>query len=242
VDDWRARLPDAVVRCVDDLGDGLIDALGPRLVALWLYGAMTFPGSEDSITDIDFHAIVSEPPTDDEQAAIRRLYSELGERHGALGEEIDGFFVVLGDARRMEAPRSIVGGALDTSWALHRAHFHRDQVIVWYGPHPRAIVAEPDWNDIERALHAEFDETLERWPDSPYAVLQTCRVLLSLRRRDPIVSKVEASVWALGMLPSRWHPLIEAAARFYRGAASSDDLPLIKEHASAFVRWGRDEA
>ncbi len=44
--------------------DGLQAVLGEDFIGLYLYGALTFPDSQDSVRDIDFHVIIWRPLDD----------------------------------------------------------------------------------------------------------------------------------------------------------------------------------
>lgn len=64
--------------------DGLRDSLREKLHAVYVYGAVTFPET-DYTGDVDFHVIVTEPPSEAERAALLGLYDRLARESPARG-------------------------------------------------------------------------------------------------------------------------------------------------------------
>jgi hypothetical protein len=203
--------------------EGLLELLGKKLHGVYLYGAVAFP--ETTYTrDIDFHVILNDSLTDDEIAAVNNLHSSLARDFPPLGEELDGYYILLKDARSPDPPtHQLRKDLVDESWALHCAHIRAARCIALYGPDPRFIYPEPSWPKIEEALRAEMtyvEEHLETYPD--YCILNLCRLIYSYETLDVVVSKTIAAAWAVDAFP-QWTHLIELAQASYAGEATPED-------------------
>ena len=101
---------------------GLRRILRKKLYGLYIYGAAAFP--DDVPTgDIDFHVILTDPLTDDERSHLYELHDSLARYFPPLGVDMDGYYILLADARSASPPQSEMWQrATDKSWALHRQH------------------------------------------------------------------------------------------------------------------------
>jgi hypothetical protein len=116
--------------------DGLNSALGCKLYGAYPYGAVAFPETT-STGDIDFHVILKGPLTEKEHAALVQLRERLARDFPPLGGEMDGYYLLLEDARGTAQPGSQLSPFnVDDAWALHRAHVHAGRRIVLQGPDP----------------------------------------------------------------------------------------------------------
>jgi aminoglycoside adenylyltransferase-like protein len=215
-------LPAPVRSAATALRSELTAALGDRLHALYLYGAVTFPESEGG-GDLDYHAIMSGPVTARMRAAYQAACDHLAVRPGC--DDLDGWVISLDEARGSEPPPHMLQpGLRDKAWALHRAHWLAGRCVVLHGPEPAVIVAAPAWAEQRAALDAEL-AFLRAAPaeHSAYAVLNACRILHSLADKDVVQSKFGSAAWALEHLPQELSPAIRAALSAYRGTATSAD-------------------
>jgi len=213
---------------------GLEAALGSKLYGIYLYGAVAFPEGGDT-GDLDFHAILEEPPTDGEKAALDRLHARLARDHPPLGSELDGYYILVEDARRTSPPEHLLlPGVFDNSWALHRAHIRAGRCIVLYGPDPRDIYPPASWAELEQALEGEVDYVREHLADYPaYCVLNLCRLMYSYETRDVVVSKRASAAWAEKAFP-QWRALIEAARKRYDQRATAQEQALLECEVGRF--------
>jgi len=219
--------------------DGLRRILGDKLHGCYIYGAAAFPDNMPT-GDIDFHVILEEPPTDDEKSALSGLHKALGRDYPPLGKEMDGYYLLLADARGSKPPQSQMwNNATDTSWALHRAHLRAGRFLALHGPDPKEIYATPTWPEIEHALEGELtyvEDHLGQYP--PYCILQLCRLIYSHQTREVVVSKAQTSRWARDEFPE-WKRLIELAGSAYAGEASQEDNDVMRSEVSAFLQFAR---
>jgi len=197
--------------------------LGENLYAAVIYGAAAFPDTLPT-GDIDFHVLLHRPLTDAERATLEAMHEMLAERFPPLGAEMDGYYLLLEDARGIAPPQSQMWArATDGSWALHRAHILAGRCLVLHGPESSSIYPPPTWTELEAALDDELayvEEHLHEYPD--YCILNLCRLIYSFTTRDVVVSKAGAARWALDALPD-WCDAIHLAMTSYEGRASEGD-------------------
>jgi len=218
--------------------DGLRDSLREKLHAVYVYGAVTFP--ETVYTgDVDFHVIVTESPTEAERAAILGLHDRLARDFPPLGAELDGYYILLDDARGTARPRHLLyPDVVDDSWALHRAHLLAGRCIVLHGPDPKTIYVPPTRSEIEGALRGELDYVEAHLAQYPaYCVLNLCRLMYSRETGDVVTSKAAAAAWALDRLPA-WRSLIEAARRSYAHEDTAEDRAALSRDVRSFYGFG----
>lgn len=249
--DWRGALPaDAPLpppehRAVcEAFVRGLREVLGDDLVSVYLYGAVTFPRPEGWALDVDFHTLLARIPTDGQRSGLRRLHLDLA-AGSALGRELDGYHLLLADARRSRPPTGVggvfpsTGGALadgpvDGAWALHRAHVRAGRVAVLHGADPRAVLAPPTWPELLEGLRAEVAYVLEHPEHAAFGVLNACRVAWSLEHRDVVVSKPDAAAWGARARPA-WAGPLTAALRAYTGRPTPGDERLLADGRATIV-------
>jgi hypothetical protein len=222
------------------LRDGLAEILGDDLASLFLYGAIAFPRPVAWRIDFDFHALVNQPLDDVQRGAIRRLYAELANA-SALGGDLDGYLVLLGDASRPEAPvHQLDLSVRDDAWALHRAHVLAGRYFVVAGIDPRNVVPEPTWPELEKALLQQL-HFVETHPTEPaYGILNAARILCSFATHDVVMSKYQTGQWALESLPAQWHDGLRAALRYYERTSGAGDDRVLDASWGPFVSYVRE--
>jgi hypothetical protein len=219
---------------------GLLAAFGTDLRALYLYGAVTFPETE-GISDLDYHAILVRRPTAAQQAALRELEARLASDHPPYGGDLDGWIILLDDARRSAPPSHLLLPELsDGSWALHRAHWLAGQCVILHGPSPADIVPEPAWDELRAALICELNFAAGDHGDA-FAVLNACRIIRSVATGDVVQSKFGSAWWALQNLPGEHGPAISAAMATYRGAGTDDDARRLASGRAAIMALAAHE-
>ena len=221
--------------------DGLRRILGDKLCGLYIYGAAAFP--DDVPTgDIDFHVILTNPLTDDERSRLYELHDSLARDFPPLGVDMDGYYILLADARGAQPPQSQMWQrATDKSWALHREHIRAGRHILLHGPDPKEIYPPATWPEIEQALEGEFqyvEDHLDQYPD--YCILQLCRLIYSYETSDVVVSKAQASDWARHALP-KWRRHIELARKSYARQATPEDREFMLTEIGAFFEFARTQ-
>jgi hypothetical protein len=222
------------------LRDQLVAILAENLVALWAYGARTFPDPPRSLGDHDTYAILERAPAEGTLLQIRNARETIEQE---LAVNFDMGLILLVDAARSDIPHSALGDRQqEEGWAFLLAHWRAGRYVLLHGKHPEEIVPVPTWGDLEVALSLELDHLkrhVAAGDDDPYeasyAILNGSRILYSLETRDVVISKRAAGVWTLQHLPTRWHEAIRAAGRAYDGEANADDEAILSESMSPFV-------
>jgi len=220
---------------------GLRRILGDKLYGLYIYGAAAFP--DDLPTgDIDFHVILTDSLTDDERSRLYELHDSLARDFPPLGVDMDGYYILLADARGAQPPQSQMWQrATDKSWALHRQHIRAGQVLVLHGPDPKEIYPPATWPEIEQALEGELQYVEDHLGEYPhYCILQLCRLIYSHETRDIVVSKAHASRWAGDAFPE-WRRHIELARKSYARQATPEDRRFMLTEIRAFLEFARTQ-
>jgi hypothetical protein len=220
----------------DSFLTGLRNVLGQKLHGVYVYGAAAFPETLPT-GDIDFHVILRSALTDEERSDLEDMHENLACDFPPLGGELDGYYILLDDARQTTPPRSEMWKrATDDSWALHREYIRSGRHIVLHGPDPLEIYPAVTWPEIEQALMGELHyvrDHLGEYPD--YCILNLCRLVYSFETHDVVISKAAASEWALNARPG-WRKCIELAVKSYSGRATSDDREYMLEHVPDMFR------
>jgi hypothetical protein len=216
---------------------GLNQALGEKLCGVYLYGALAFPDA-GPVSDIDFHVILNASMDRHEKSQIQALQSTLAQDFPPLGAELDGYYILLDDARRTIPPQDQLRDDLhDVSWALHCAHIRHGCFIVLQGPDPLQVYPEVTWSNLERALAGELDFVVENLNQHPaYCVLNLCRLMYSYATGDVVISKQFSAQWASGEFPE-WSALIESAKNTYDHCATTADEELLNSRVGSFYTF-----
>ena len=220
--------------------DGLLEVLGEKLFAVYFYGAVAFPETQ-AVGDIDFHALLSGRLSEPERDALRRLHEDMASGFPPLGGELDGYYLLLEDARRSTPPRDeLRPDKVDESFALHCAHLRAGRSIVLCGPGPRDVYPEPSWAELEVALDGELDYVTRHLDQHPaYCVLNLCRLLYSFETHDVVTSKAAAAAWARRKFPE-WERPIALALKSYAHLASPREAETMKADLARFHVFAQD--
>jgi len=218
---------------------GLRTILGDKLYGAYVFGAAVFPNAA-SARDIDFHVVSKEPLTISERSALEGLHESLARQFPPLGGELDGYYILLEDARKKSLPRSqIWQRATDDSWALHREHIRSGRCIVLHGPDPTGIYPPATWPELEKALRGELDYVEKHLHDYPdYCILNLCRLIYSFETGEVVISKAAASDWACDALPE-WRRPIEAARKSYAGRSTPQEREFMLAEVTRLFRFAR---
>jgi hypothetical protein len=216
---------------------GLEAALGAKLYGVYLYGALAFPEA-GATGDIDFHVILKKPLTDREKSDLNDLHAALARDYPPLGRELDGYYILLEEARQTSPPRhQLLPDVVDNSWALHRAHIRAGRCIILYGSDPGRVYPPASWPELESALQGELDYVRQHLAEYPaYCALNLCRLMYSFETRDVVVSKRTSAAWADEAFP-QWQSLIEAARNTYDQRATPQDRQLLHSAVGQFFEF-----
>ena len=232
-----AELPSEVQTLCHSLLGGLQTTVADNLYGVYLYGAAVFPETR-YLQDIDLHIIVKRPLTVVENKAIRQLHEELARNFPTLGDELDAWYILLGDAQQALPPRhQRYPDKSDSSWALHRAHMRAGYCVIMYGPDPKQVFPAPTWSELVQGLEVErgyVEGLLFKYPE--YCVLNLCRLIYSYRMKNVVISKRASAEWALEQLAT-WSSLIEAALHVYERETREGDKQLLASEIERFYAF-----
>jgi hypothetical protein len=217
--------------------NGLKAALGDKLYGVYLHGAVAFPETTNT-GDIDFHVILAERLSEGEHSEIKQLHAKLADDFPPLGIGMDGYYLLLEDARGTAQPGSQLSPfSVDDAWALHRAHIRAGRCIVLHGPDPNQIYPSATWVELEADLEEQLqyvEAHLEVYP--AYCILNLCRLMTSFETHDVVISKAAAAEWARDLFP-QWQDLIDAALKVYAKEGSSQDEALMKAEVTNLYQF-----
>ncbi|KQC13307.1 MAG: hypothetical protein APR63_08955 [Desulfuromonas sp. SDB] len=237
VETWMKNLSPEIQKLLDEFLSGLKSILNHDLHSVYLYGAVVFP-EDIPVRDIDLHVIVRNPVDEKIKQEIEKLHLKLAGKYPPWGDELDGYYILLKDAKSRKPPRSLMWeGAVDNSWALHCKHILAGRCKVLWGVEPEIILLEPSWGELEEALKGEFDyveDILSKYPD--YCILNLSRIFYSYFTKDVVISKFSAGTWLSTNYP-QWTELIKAAKNSYNQASTEYDLILMKKNVKSFFEF-----
>lgn len=215
--------PSAAV--VEELALGLRSALGPALVAVYLYGSSVSGGFDVGVSDIDLLVVTERDLDADAIPRLESLHSHMVERYPEWDDRLELVYVSRGTLARFRD-----GGAIGVISPGEPFHV-RDGIELWLqnfylvretgvtleGPDPTATIPEISWQEFLAAATSYAEEVRGRslrdaTPGArAYGVLTMCRVLCTVRSNRPC-SKQESAEWVRTQMPE-WAYLIDAAER-----------------------------
>ena len=222
---------------IDEMTTGLESALGPNLVAVYLYGSSVSGGFDAGVSDIDLLVVTERDLDAAAMPLVEALLARTVERHPEWDDRLE-----LVYAGRDTLATFREGGTLGVISPGEPFHI-RDGIELWLqnlylaretgvtlaGPGPTATIPEISWSEFVTATKRYADEVLGRslrdaTPGArAYRVLTMCRALCTVRSNRPC-SKQEGAAWVRAEMPE-WAWLIDAAerCRLSRGRAGFAD-------------------
>jgi hypothetical protein len=227
---------------VEELTTSLRSALGPDLVALYLYGSAVSGGYDTGVSDIDLVVVTEHDLGADTIARIESFHAHTVERHPEWHDRLELVYV-----KRDTLARFRDGGAIGVISPGEPFHV-RDGIELWLqnfylvrefgvtlaGPGPAATIPEITWREFLAATTSYADEVRGRslrdaTPGSrAYNVLTMCRALCTVRM-NRTCSKHEGAAWIRTQMPE-WAYLIDAAecCRLSHGQTGFADLETLQ--------------
>jgi hypothetical protein len=244
-----ASLPTNARRLIAAFRIQLATTLGSNLIGAYLFGSIAFPGFEPRSGDIDFYVLIRRPLTLAQRRNLDRMHRMLS-RKLSLGKRLDGFYITLQKARKRSGPQRLPfaangmlhKGGRDDAWALHRQHLRRGACVVLHGPKPVTILPSASWNEIVKALIAEFSYAQRLVYKYPFwSVLNACRIVYTFKNREEVVSKIQAARRAIRTMPDQWTPVIRSALRVYLKKRKRGDQRILKSDSYTFLGFASSQ-
>ena len=219
--------------------EGLKRILKEKLHGVYVYGAAAFPDTVPS-GDIDFHVILTSELTDEERSQLETFHESLAKQFPPLGGELDGYYILLEDARGETPPRSqIWRRAIDESWALHCEHIRAGRHIVLHGPEPTEFYPPASWSEVEIALRGEMAYVEKHLLEHPaYCILNLCRLMYSFETKDVVVSKAQTAYWTRDAVP-QWRRHIDLALKSYAHQTAQEDEEFMLAEVERFLEFSQ---
>jgi hypothetical protein len=240
---------------IETLADGLKEALGEKLIGLYLIGSLTYGDFDPGSSDIDFIAVLQSEVTPEERQGIREAHRQATAEEPVWETRTECSYItarMLGSIDPPPQPRPYVnqGGMWDPDpeygyeWLMNQ-HAMRTRGIAVVGPEPAELIPPIPIELVREASRKDFRKEWLPLLDDPsyldidhhqaFVMLTLCRVL-HRDKSDAVVSKREASAWAKAENGDRWRALIERAERWQHGEEMNSAAEI-----QAFIRFVRDE-
>ncbi len=238
-----ARLPESlpadIPTLLDAFGAGARAALGPRLVALYLFGSALSDDFAPATSDLDFLGVLTEPPTPGEVAALSDLHRRLA-AEWYWGARLEGGYAARGALRPWGIEGRITAFAAEegfqpdvpSDYSADNVAALRASSVSLVGPPAAEVVPEVDRATLEAGLREYLAELLARpeatgtSEDLASWTLNVARCLYGVEAGRPS-SKREAAKWLAGRSPGT-RPALEAALAVRAGQATPADLSALR--------------
>jgi Domain of unknown function (DUF4111)/Nucleotidyltransferase domain len=227
---WAVTLPGLV--------DAAVDALGVRVVGVYLHGSAALGGWVPGASDLDIMIVAEPDPPDQGLEAIAAATIDVTPAALATGLELSVISRDLAMSPRAPWPFLLHvatsttpgveprvlrdSGSGDPDLLMHMA-VARAAGLALYGPAPMTMFGAIPRPDVLTYLIGELRWASSQAPEK-YAVLNACRALAYLET-DTIVSKTDGGEWALSALPEHADPISRALRDQRDGAASGPLSP-----------------
>jgi hypothetical protein len=230
--------------------------LGGNLAGIYLWGSLTYDAFDETCSDVDLIAVTARDLDDREFAELDGWFNNKKELNRWL-RRIDMRFVI--EHEFLDKTSSCCGfyhyiGKL----ARHQSdgnpiiwiNIAESGITLWgkdarlIAPHVSdqclndALLLELNYLKEELAANAG-DRSDKAFIHNAYAVLTACRILYSAHHKA-LVSKDQASAWAMERVPLQWRPVIQTA-RKNRLKNGGFTTPHLEQDAMNFVEFAYAE-
>lgn len=224
--------------------------LGDSLEGVYVHGSIAFGCYNPVSSDIDFLAVVSQPPSLPQKREMIRTLLELSAAAPQKGIEMSillrrdckcfthptPYEMHYSDAHHAAYLEDMDGTLLrlhgtDPDLAAHIT-VTRAAGIALMGPAPQAMFAPVPAADYWDSIVSDVENAAENvLHDGVYSLLNLCRVA-AYRREGSVISKAGGGEWGLQHLPERYHEMLQLALTCYRtGAPFHYDSGMLQEFA-----------
>lgn len=240
---------------MNNLTSDFISVLGNKLVGIYIHGSIAFGCFRWECSDVDFLAVVSQPLSMDEKAAlVRRILArvpeapEKGIEMSVVTEAVCRDFVYPTPYElhfsngHLDAYRADVEGhcqrlcGADPDLAGHFA-VTRAKGIAWHGRPIGEVFGEVPREALLASIRSDImDAQDEGIGENPvYYVLNLCRVI-ACQEQELLLSKKEGGEWGIQNLPQDHRPVIQSALDAYTEGTKVTEFGLVSFRDYALAR------
>ncbi len=232
---------------LEELRSRICQALGDKLIALYLYGSLVTGDFDHVHSDIDLLAVIDGNLSEKDFAGLDTMHTAFVTAHPAWYDRVEIAYLAhqaLKTFRTQESPIAIIS----PGEPFHFKEAGKDWLINWwvvrrqgvalYGPPAQEVIDPITDEEFQKTVREQVEEWREwiyhlpRRKSQAYGILTMCRALHAYIVGEQ-VSKREAADWAAAYFP-QWAPLIHDAWS-WRVAPSDDGV----DHAATFAETVR---
>lgn len=244
---------------ITSLADSFRNILGENLTGTYLHGSLAMNCFNPRRSDVDLLVVVNSPIAVQTKHNLSLLLIKASRNPVTVEVNFIArsifnpwqyptpFEFRYNENRRQAVQQSLLDGGSPEDGSANRsadlaAHITvaRRRGVSLFGPGPdKVFPIIPDEDYVDSLLQTIYNENIGLTVNTQKpvdAILLACNAYAHTRT-DAIYSKAEAGQWALYELPSRYHPLIQAALESYRSEA--DDRAFPKAGLPEFINFMR---
>lgn len=226
---------------------GVTQALGPDLVALYVFGSVLTDDFEPATSDVDFLAVTREPAGATSVHRLSETHTRLAQDH-PWGGRLEGGYAargrlcpwgIEGDIAAIEPGGGLKAG-VPSDYTADNMLAIRENGLALYGPPPDRVVPPVDQATFQAALREYLAELVRRSvrsatpADLSAWTLNIARCLYGLAE-GRVATKKRAAAW-LARLAPELELVLEAAVAVRRGGFTSEEESLLRKEFSGFAR------
>ena len=220
---------------LSDLLGRMREALGGKLVGLYLYGSLAAGDFDRGSSDIDLLAVTSADVDAGEFERLREMQEGFVREHAEWDDRLE---ITYLSAESFKSSGGFAGRAAVVSpgepFHFKEAEAHwlidwrtaRERGVTLFGPDPKTFIGPVSKEAFQRAVRGQAERWRGGWEGEidragqAYAILTLCRALHAHETGEQ-ASKPRAARWAQERLP-QWASLIEDALA-WRAAWREDE-------------------
>lgn len=219
------NIPENLSALLDKIANDFPFILENNLVGIYLWGSLTYKAFDETCSDVDCIVVTRKDINEEEFLALENWFEELLKKN-SWTEKLDMRFVI--DKEFLDKTSKCCG----YHFGKLTCHGSDGNPIIWvnigqsgitlWGKPAEEIAPEVTHQCLNEALLLELEYLKEdlaanagdnsdlAFFHNSYAVLTACRIFYTARNAT-LVSKDEASIWAMQKTPKKWHSVIKTA-------------------------------
>jgi len=223
----------------------LINLYKPELIeGFYIYGSIALGDYSLTLSDIDFIAVSSDRLTSEDVAKLREIHDQIRKAYPAPA--LEGIYVTwddLGKLSEIEPYPYYHDGQMNDSglFECNPVTWHELKTcgINVLGPAVNELHYELDWNQLIALMHQNLNTYWLGWitQSSKLVSFKSLALLFSIDavewgvlgitrlyytfRMQQIASKAQAGEYALGVVPEKWHLVLQESINHRRGIKKS---------------------